>query len=112
MTTTMIHPFDTARARLSDPLPSHIAADISQRTKKHVADAVLLIVMQEGELSGQEINDLYELRAARSGWPPVHIDSPRKRAGELAADGLLTITNPDDPRGTPAIYTISKEQDA
>lgn len=111
MSTAMIFSSDTSRTRRFDPLPSHVAGDRSQMTITEVKAAVMSLLRQEGELSGQEINDLYELRATRSDWPNVHIDSPRKRAGELVRAGLLTITNPDDSRGTPAIYAI-KEQDA
>jgi hypothetical protein len=77
-----------------------------------VKAAVLLLVKQEGELTGAELNDLFSLRAARHGWDTYAWDSPRKRAGELAADGFLHITNIDDPRGTAHIYTMPKEQDA
>lgn len=112
MTTTMIHPDDTARTRRDDPLSSHVAADRSQMTLPEAKAAVLLLVRQEGELSGAELNDLFSLRAARHGWNVYAWDSPRKRAGELAKNGQLIITNADDPRGTPHIYAIPKEQDA
>lgn len=100
---------DTARARLGDPLSSHVAADRSQRTVAEVKAAVIALIRQEGELSGAELNDLYSLRAARNGWNECAWDSPRKRAGELAKDGALAVTNPDDPRGTPHIYTLPEE---
>jgi len=102
---------DTARTRRTDPLPSHVAGDTSQKTKQRVSDAVLVLLRQEEELDGQELNDMYELRAARSGWPKVHIDSPRKRAGDLVREGHLIVTNPDDPRGTPHRYRIRTEAD-
>ena len=86
-----ILPDDTARVRQSDPISSHLAADASQRNIKQTKRAVLLIVQQEGEIVGSEINDLYMLRASRSGWDRVAFDTPRKRAGELAADGFLEV---------------------
>jgi hypothetical protein len=97
---------DTARTRGTDPLSSHVGGDVSAANRLAVRDAVMLLLMQEGSLTGQELNDLYELRATRQSWPPVHVDSPRKRAGELAAEGFLVILNADDPRGTPHEYAI------
>lgn len=100
---------DTARTRRTDPLSSHVGADKSQRTIEQVKAAVVALVRQEGELSGAELNDLYSLRAARNGWDDCAWDSPRKRAGELAKEGVLIVTNPDDPRGTPHIYRVKEE---
>jgi hypothetical protein len=71
----------------------------------------MVLLRQHGPSTGLELNDYYEFAASRGLFEVAATDSPRKRAGELAKDGLLTITNPDDPRGTPAIYTL-KEQDA
>ncbi len=82
---------DFARVRRSDPTTSHIAADVSQRSLKQTKFAVLELVLQEGELVGSEINDLYRLRASRHGWRHIAFDTPRKRAGELAADGYLAV---------------------
>lgn len=105
--TQPILPFgDTARARRSDPLPSHVAADKSAATRGRVAVAVLHLVETYGARTGQELNDLYRANRADMGWPVVAFDSPRKRAGELAAAGDLVVTNPDDPRGTPAVYDV------
>jgi hypothetical protein len=105
--TLAIFPDDTARTRRTDPLPSHVAGDTSQGTKKRVADAVMVIVRDWGPCNGEQINTYYALAPNRFGTAAT--DSPRKRAGELASDGLLEITNPDDPRGTPAIYRFPKE---
>jgi len=52
--------------------------------------AVLTLVLQEAELPGSEINDLYRARRDRHGWGTVAYDTPRKRAGELAEDGFLS----------------------
>lgn len=95
---------DSARARRSDPVSSHVAADRSQRSLDSVRRAVLDLVAQLGFANGAELNDMYSLYQGLRGWPRVSWDSPRKRAGELAADGLLEVTNPDCPRGTPRIY--------
>ena len=99
---------DTPRARVTDPVTSHMAADRSAASKHAVREAVVTLVRQEGTLTGSEINRLYNLRADRYGWPLVHFDSPRKRAGELAADGLLTILNVDAPRGTESEYKVAE----
>jgi hypothetical protein len=64
-----ITPDDTARARLVDPLSSHVAADQSQQNLREVKQAVLVLLRQEGELTGNEANELYLLRADRHGWP-------------------------------------------
>ena len=109
MTAQIVMADDTARTRRTDPLSSHVAADRSQRTIAEVKAAVIALIRQEGELSGAELNDLYSLRAARNGWDECAWDSPRKRAGELARDGDLAVTNPDCPRGTPHIYTLPEE---
>lgn len=97
---------DTARTRRNDPISSHVGGDVSAANRLAVRDAVMLLLMQEGSLNGQELNDRYELRATRQGWPRVHVDSPRKRAGELAAEGFLIILNAGDPRGTAHEYAI------
>lgn len=73
------------------PIQSHMAADRSQRTMHATKRAVLELVLQKGELAGSELNALYLLRASRHGWGKVAPDTPRKRAGELAQDGFLSI---------------------
>jgi hypothetical protein len=97
---------DTARARRDDPLSSHVAADTSARTRNAVRGAVTYLLGIMGPLSGNHLNDWYEAHQSVQGWPTVHFDSPRKRAGEMVKDGLLVVVNPDDPRGTPAIYAL------
>lgn len=97
---------DGPRARRSDPLQSHVAADKSQETITAVKAAVLLLVRQKGALDGAELNELYAARRDRNGWPMVHWDSPRKRAGDLHRDGQLKVLNADAPRGTAAEYTL------
>jgi len=84
---------DTARTRRADPPASHRAGDRSQRTIKRSSTAVLRLIFQEGELAGSDINRLYGLRCERNGWPFVAGDSPRKRAGELCADGFLVAVD-------------------
>ena len=85
----MIRPNDTARVRRSDPLVSHMAADSSAHTLTKLRLAVLALVRQEPLAVGSELNEMYKIRYIRNGWPKAAWDSPRKRAGELAEDGLL-----------------------
>jgi len=80
---------DSPRARLTDRVQSHMAADRSQKTVKPTKLAVLRLILQEGELSGSAINELYQARRDQYGWGKVAFDTPRKRAGELAAEGYL-----------------------
>lgn len=102
-----ILPDDSPRVRRADPITSHLAADRSQHSIPAVKDAVLSLLHEEGALPGSELNRLYQLRAERRGWPlPLHFDSPRKRAGELAVDGLVQILNGDAPRGTEREYAL------
>jgi len=87
---------DTARTRTTDPVTSHQAADKSQARIKETKMCVLRLIRQEGSLTGQEVNDLYLLRASRSDWPAAKYDTPRKRAFELLADGFLAVLGERD----------------
>lgn len=82
---------DVPRTRRSDPLTSHLAGDKSQPTIAGTKLAVLFLVSQEGSLVGTEINDLFRANYKKRGWKRVSYDSPRKRAGEMVEDGLLTV---------------------
>lgn len=113
MTTEMLPIWedDTARARKTDPRSSHAAADQSARTRTAVQDAVVWMLGHYGPLTGVDLNHHYRWRARGMGWPVVAFDSPRKRAGELARDGVIVITNVAETakRGTPAIYALKGE---
>lgn len=98
--------FDEPRARLTDPVTSHMAADRSGESKAAVSAAVLVLLRQEQTLTGSVANELYMVRRERNGWPRVHFDSPRKRLGDLAREGAVSILNPNHPRGTETEYTI------
>jgi hypothetical protein len=91
--TPMLWGDDYARTRRTDPVTSHLAGDASQRSMYATKRAVLHLVMQEGEVVGSEINDLYRLRAVREGWGRIAYDTPRKRAGELCQDGYLEVVD-------------------
>jgi len=104
---------DSPRAGRLDSLSSHVGADVSARNRQRVLDAVYILITQEGPLDGSDLNDLYRRRARRNGWPTgIHFDSPRKRAGELAAAGRVVILNEDDPRGTPHVYSLPAMKEA
>lgn len=77
------------RARRSDRVTSHIAADASQVHLHETKQRVLELLNTHGSLVGSEINEQYQLTAARLNWRRVAWDTPRKRAGELATDGFL-----------------------
>ncbi len=96
---------DTARARLTDPLSSHVAAEKSAETRGQVHEAIVVQIREHGPMNGRELNDRYETFRRAHGWPVVSYDSPRKRAGELVGSRLVVV-NPDDPRGTPHIYAL------
>ena len=98
MSTTTLQPmFDVEellagsgpRARATDKLTSHIAADASQPHMKETKRNILRILDDYGSLVGSEINEQYSLYAARLNWRRPAWDTPRKRAGELAIDGFL-----------------------
>lgn len=95
------------RARLTDPLSSHVAADRSSRSRRPVADAVLWLIDQYGPMNGAALCDRYMSMRRVQQWPVVAYESPRKRAGELVESGELVVLNGDDPRGVPHIYGLA-----
>ena len=103
---------DNPRARATDKLTSHQAADRSSVNVKAVKRELLVIIGRRGSLTGSEANTLYREAALRSegGLPVVAWDSPRKRLGELAADNLLVVLNEDHPRGTETVYALPDTQ--
>jgi len=82
---------DIPRARLSDPVTSHIAADATQTALKEAKVRVLHLVQLHQPVAGSQLNELYRLTASRLNWKPLAFDSPRKRAGELAAEGYIEV---------------------
>lgn len=90
-------------------MQSHMAADRSQRTLHRTKVAVLRIVAEQGEVTGVQINELFEFNAARGRWGRVAYDTPRKRASELARDGFLAIrTEKSDGNNLPeAHYSLT-----
>ncbi|WP_193510443.1 hypothetical protein [Cryobacterium sp. BB736] len=80
---------DTARTRETDPVTSHIAADLSALTLNESRRNVLELIKTHGASTGSEVNHNYHDRIVAGDWPPIHWDSPRRRAGELADAGFL-----------------------
>ena len=78
---------DTARARRSDPVESHVAADVSARTRAMSRAEILRLIFELGPVDGQALNAAYA--GAHPLGDPLHLayDSPRKRAGELVLSG-------------------------
>ena len=88
---------DSPRTRRTDTLSSHRAADRSQKNLHATKHAVLTLILQEGYLSGEELNDLYSIRTPGPDWPKAKFDTPRKRAGELCSAGyLMNVAEPGD----------------
>lgn len=103
---------DAPRTRRTDRATSHAAADASQRTMHQTKVRVLIVVNENGPIVGSEINDLYRFRGSRMDWEKVAYDSPRKRAGELAADGYLEVTGTRPAAGNhleESIYALSEK---
>jgi hypothetical protein len=85
---------DSPRVRKSDPVTSHIAGDASKASMHETKLRVLHLIADLGPLVGSEVNDHYRDRAWRRGWERrAAYDTPRKRAGELASDGYLEVTD-------------------
>jgi hypothetical protein len=104
-------PGESPRTRESDPLTSHLAGDRSQTTVVEVRAAVLYMLDLVEWATGSGLNELYRTLAKPHGWPEVHIDSPRKRAGELAREGYLTVRNEDAKRGHEHEYSLPERND-
>lgn len=99
---------DSPRTRELDPLTSHLAGDRSQTTVHDVREAVEHLFTHVDAATGSALNELYRAMREQHGWPEVHFDSPRKRAGELAADGVLAVENADASRGTERIFRLKE----
>lgn len=101
----MITDGDTPRTRKSDPVNSHHAADRSQVALKPTKQAVLDLVGAFGALTGADINSFYARYQSGYSFPIAKYDTPRKRAGELAADGFLIDTG-NNPTEAEWVLTI------
>lgn len=76
---------DVARARRSDTLSSHLAAD-SNSNRQIVEDFVRALFAEFGPMTDAELTARF---FGRAGHPPAHQDSPRKRRSDLAKRGEL-----------------------
>jgi hypothetical protein len=85
-----------------------MAADQSADKLTEVRKNIVYLLELHGPMTGAQLNDLYAFTATRRDWwTKVSHDSPRKRAAEMAADGLLTVTNEEAKRGIGRIYEVS-----
>jgi hypothetical protein len=79
---------DTARARKSDPLESHLAAD-SNINREAVEEHVLHLFKRFGPMTDHALTVRY---FADTTSPESDIDSPRKRRSDLAKRGAVIPT--------------------
>lgn len=95
---------DTARTGRNMPEQSHKAGDRSQLTRKGVA-AVVLRLVRRHPLTGAELNEAFRQAWQNHECDRAAYDSPRKRAREMEADGLLKNIADD---GEDAVYTLTE----
>ncbi len=84
------------RTRRSDPVVSHQAGDRSQRGIHALRMNLLILIRENPLIIGTELNDLYRDTYRRREWKRVAYDSPRKRAFEMAREGVLEIVGERD----------------
>lgn len=97
---------DTARARKSDPNASHVAADRSSHGLHESKHRVLQLVRMHESIAGSDLNDQYKIMSDRMNWKRLAWDSPRKRAGELADDGFLTVVGERLSEGNHSLESV------
>lgn len=98
---------DSARTRQTDPVKSHRAADKSQKAIHQTKRAVLRLIHDNEQLSGQEVCDLYSILSGLPGWPTAKTETPRKRAGELFEDGFLADVSDEHDDGR--VYELTAQ---
>ena len=91
---TLFDTFDIPRARQSDPLPSHEAADRTATTKTAVTEAVRSLLWDAGYsgLTDDELNAKYAEQRAFWGWPVVDVETPRRRRSDLTVEGVVSAS--------------------
>ena len=85
----MVTAGDEPRVRATDPEPSHLAADRSQKHLSQSQSIVLSIFRARGNFTDSELDTHYELLCRSQGWPVVKFDTPRKRRSQLTARDLI-----------------------
>lgn len=83
---------DSPRARRSDPITSHIAADRTAADMSEMKQRILSLFYRLGPMTDSELNAAYIDQAQVHGWKTVRPDTPRKRRSDLARDGWLQAT--------------------
>ena len=84
---------DFPRARRTDPLTSHSAADKSAAGLSEMKQRILGLFVELGPMTDSELNRIYLTNADVRGWKPVRPDTPRKRRSDLTSDGWLIATD-------------------
>lgn len=81
---------DSARARFTDPVTSHEAADLSA---KHLSEIQVIVYdLIKDSFSGLadfELGAQYAIQAPMYGFPQVLFDTPRRRRSDLTRMGRL-----------------------
>lgn len=83
---------DSPRARRTDPLTSHAAADKTAAELSEMKQRILGLFRELGRMTDSELNRIYLANADIRGWKPVRPDTPRKRRSDLTRDGWLVAT--------------------
>lgn len=111
MTAPLIHlADDTPRARRVDPEASHVAADRSSFSRKKVLIAALVMLREDGEMTGVEANERYRdwRETNPREVPRCAPDTVRKRIGEAVQGYLVDVVS--HRHGTlEAVYRIAPE---
>lgn len=93
---------DGARARLTDPLASHLAADKSAKKLSSMQRIVLVIFGRIGGdgygVTDSELCNYYSEHKDAEGWPDARDDTPRKRRSDLSALRVGLLRESDDTR--------------
>lgn len=80
---------DSPRARLTDPITSHQAADKSASQLSVMKQRVLDLFREHEDLTDSELIELYAERAVAEQWELVRPETPRKRRSDLVSEGYL-----------------------
>lgn len=84
---------DAPRARRTDPITSHQAADGSAAGLSQMKQNILGLFREFGAMTDSELNDRYQQVWEERGWKPARPDTPRKRRSDLVAEGYLFATS-------------------
>lgn len=83
---------DSPRARFTDPLTSHHAADQSSKFLSVMKQRILHLFEVNGPMTDSELGEAYIRAAGVNGWELTRPDTPRKRRSDLSTDGYIVAT--------------------